>query len=345
MDHSSKILVTGANGHVGFNLVKMLIERGYKNLRASVRDNRDESKTERLRALGVGDIASLDIRDDVAFNSACQNVDVLFHVAATFRFFTGSAEADQAMIDDSVQGVRAAMSAAAENNLDHVVLTSSGVTLPFAKPGEAPPDETRWRSDLSIPYMRAKVEGEKLAWQLAETFGVTLATILPGPILGPHFGKGTQSTDFIDGMMRGSMRMGTVAAVFATIDVRDVAQAHIFAAEQNATGRFIVSADGAPTFVDVLKIMRDIDPKTPKPLMILPKVLYWMLPITDWLNSKVLGTPRTITRTFVNSIGEDQIISNNDKAKRELDWVPEISIEQCLADTMAELSNRQGPAA
>jgi hypothetical protein len=41
MEKTSKDLVTGANGHVGFNLVQMLLEDGYNNLRVSVRDKDD----------------------------------------------------------------------------------------------------------------------------------------------------------------------------------------------------------------------------------------------------------------------------------------------------------------
>ena len=37
------VLVTGANGHVGYALTKLLVERGY-NVRASVRNKNDQEK-------------------------------------------------------------------------------------------------------------------------------------------------------------------------------------------------------------------------------------------------------------------------------------------------------------
>jgi hypothetical protein len=54
--------------HVGFNLVKMLLEDGYDKLRVSVRDKHDPTKTAALKALGVTDIVSLDqsLRDTMA---------------------------------------------------------------------------------------------------------------------------------------------------------------------------------------------------------------------------------------------------------------------------------------
>ena len=37
--NGKNVLVTGANGHVGYALIKLLLERGY-NVRASVRDKK-----------------------------------------------------------------------------------------------------------------------------------------------------------------------------------------------------------------------------------------------------------------------------------------------------------------
>ena len=47
-----RVLVTGANGHVGYSLVELLIERGY-NVRASVRNKDDENLTRHLKKLDV----------------------------------------------------------------------------------------------------------------------------------------------------------------------------------------------------------------------------------------------------------------------------------------------------
>ena len=53
------VLVTGANGHVGYTLVSRLKEAGYQ-VRASVRDASDPARTEPLRALGA-EVAEADI--------------------------------------------------------------------------------------------------------------------------------------------------------------------------------------------------------------------------------------------------------------------------------------------
>lgn len=159
--------------------------------------------------------------------------------------------------------------------------------------------------------MRAKVEAERLAWELAEAHGIKLTTILPGAILSPNFGNGTQSTDFIKAMM-GSMRMGIIGIYFPVIDVRDVACAPILAAEQGVAGR--------------------------KAMIVLPQIAHGTVPLVDWLMTKMIGSPRTVTRAFMSTLGAKQILASNAKAKSVFGREPNISLEQNLRDTMAELS-------
>ena len=57
--NGKNVLVTGANGHVGFVLTKLLVERGY-NVRASVRDKENKELTKNLSQFDV-DIVSLNL--------------------------------------------------------------------------------------------------------------------------------------------------------------------------------------------------------------------------------------------------------------------------------------------
>ena len=182
-------MVTGANGHVGYNLVRTLAARG-NSVRATVR-NRDDPRTAGpLEALDNVAVESLDVCDAQRFESISKGVDTLFHLAATYKFHTSTSSDDEQMVRDSVEGARAAILAAAKNGIRKVVLASSIVTLPLVSPGEAKPTEADWRSDLSVPYNRAQVLGERTAWQLAEEHKVDLVTILPGVVLGPRSSGG-----------------------------------------------------------------------------------------------------------------------------------------------------------
>jgi dihydroflavonol-4-reductase len=78
------VLVTGANGHLGFNLAKALRERGHE-VRCSVRDAHDEAKTAHLRKADLSDFVSLDVTDGRQFLEVSAGIDTLFHVAATYK--------------------------------------------------------------------------------------------------------------------------------------------------------------------------------------------------------------------------------------------------------------------
>lgn len=116
------VMVTGANGHLGSNLARKLTGRGYK-VRVSVRDARDVSKATHLARAGITDIVSLDVRDAGNFVAVSEGIDILFHCAATYRYYTGSRQADEDMLRDSIDGAAAAISAARANRIAKVVLS------------------------------------------------------------------------------------------------------------------------------------------------------------------------------------------------------------------------------
>ena len=55
-----RVLVTGANGHLGFNVCKAFLEAGH-DVRASIRSVDDRAKADPLRAIGVTDIVGLNV--------------------------------------------------------------------------------------------------------------------------------------------------------------------------------------------------------------------------------------------------------------------------------------------
>jgi dihydroflavonol-4-reductase len=335
MDRTKKVLVTGANGHVGNNLVKALLERGYR-VRASVRDTKDASKTGSLAGTEV-ELVSLDVRDAGQFHAACADIDILFHVAATYKNYTaGKAEA-QEMLRDSLEGTRAALSAAARQRVSRVVMTSSVVTLPLVEPGGRATTEADWRDDFALPYHRAKTLAEQEAWKLAKELGIDLVTVLPGAIIGPGFTRSTSSTDTIETIMLGGLKMGVPDTNLPLVDIRDVINGHLLAAENPATGRFVICNDVLPSFMEVTRLMHAIDPAVPASPRKLPAATMALAPLFDWINHKTLGTPRSVGSELVAAVKGKVWTMSNARAKAVLGWRQQIPLEQSLADTMATL--------
>ena len=327
-----KALVTGANGHIGSTLVRALAGRGY-DVRAAVHSLDDSNVGSALAALPDVEIVELDIRDADRFRALCDHVDVLFHVATTHGHYSRMPATDEDIVADSVSGADAAIRAAARQ-VGKVVFTSSMAAVPLRRPSEPPATEADWQADFSVPYFRARTMAERRAWDLARKYSVKLATVLPGAVCGPGFARATPSTDLIAGIMRGILRFGAPRMNVPIVDVRDVVRGHILAAEKEVTGRFLLCGDSFPTLRNLSRLMHAIDPKVPAAPVTMPDFMGPMLPYLDWLNSKLHGSPVTLTPEFVEAMLGRLFNASNARAHAELGWRPEIPISQTLADTM-----------
>ena len=115
------VLVTGANGHVGYTLTKILVERGY-NVRASVRNKNDPKLVSHLDSLDI-ELVEMDLMDPESIESAMQNIEGLFPVAAVYQSWAKNPDED--IINPSIIGGINALKAANNAGIKKVVFTSS----------------------------------------------------------------------------------------------------------------------------------------------------------------------------------------------------------------------------
>jgi len=336
-----RVLVTGGNGHLGFNLVQALLGAGHR-VRASVRSLSDGPKTARLSAGNV-EIVQAELHRADELRAAMEGIEVLFHAAAVYSY--AEPERNAEMLRASILGSELALRAAADAGVRKVVFTSSIVTLPLTRPGAPPVDETQWTEDLRVPYLRAKVEGERVAWRLARERKVNMVSVLPGAMTGPGFVRNTPSLDLIEAMMKGAFRMGVPDMNCPLVDVRDVVTAHLLAAERDCEGRFAVCNDLLPSFEAMIRVMHEIDPRVALPLMRLPSLAAPFLLLAERLNQRLLGTPLTGSRELIATMKGRVFNASNRRAKEVLGWAPAISMEQTLRDTMDALRAREVRAA
>ena len=333
-----RVLVTGGNGHLGYNLVKGLIAGGHA-VRASVRSLADAEKTGRLKALGPVELVEARLERPDQLRAVMEGIEVLFHAAAVYSYFDEGRE--QEIMDAAVNGAEAALRAAADARVRKVVLTSSAVTVPLTLAGAPPSTEDDWTEDTRVTYIRAKTEAERRAWPLARDLGLNLVTVLPGGIGGPGFARNTPSLDVVEAMMYGAFRMGVPDANFPYVDVRDVVSAHVMVAEQDAQGRFLAINDVQPHFRQMLEAMRRVDPRVKPPLMGMPDFMAPALPLFDRLNAATLGTPRIAAPDLMATLRGRRWNASNHRAREVLGWAPMVSLEDSLRDTMAELRARR----
>ncbi len=323
-----KVLVTGANGHLGFNIVKLLVNQGYQ-VRATVRNLSDPAKAGHLKPLGV-ELAEANLMRPESLEKVMAGIEGLFQVAAVYA--TVARDPQKEIVDPSVVGGLNVLKAAHRAGVQKVVFTSSVAAIGSVPLGAPPRDESFWNERAIDPYTRAKTIAEKRAWEYAEKNNLKLVTILPSAIIGPGFYRHTPSTLLFELLLRGKVPF-VLPMSMGLVDVRDCAQAHLLAYENpQAQGRYITSAWFA-SVGEIFQIIRGIDPGIKTPSMQLPAKLMGILPALDWLGNKLTGTPRFATREFIAEYGGRALNCSSEKVRRDLGWTP-MNLTQSLQDTL-----------
>ncbi len=228
-------------------LVRDLLGRGVR-VRGTVRQL---SRSKHLLALPNApellELVEADLLTPRAFEAAVAGCDYVFHTASPYVIAVKDPQRD--LVDPAVIGTKNVLAACATvPNLRRVVLTSSIVAVT-----DEPPDrqltEADWNTKSTLdrnPYHFSKALSERAAWDFIEQrkpdydLVAINAFIMVGPSLGP--GVNTSNQIFVD-LLNGVFPF-IIDLRWPMADVRDVARAHILAADTpGAHGRYLCGQD------------------------------------------------------------------------------------------------------
>lgn len=227
-----RVLVTGANGHIGSHVVRAVQATG-ATVVAFVRPGSDRRGLDGL----AYETREGDLLDASSVDRAIEGVDAVMHVGAVHRNMTRDPEE---IVRPAVLGTRAVLDAAEKHGVKRVVLTSSGATVGFTKDLRKPLDERAHQTRARSAYIRAKVEQEHLALERARAGRVEVVVLNPSGVFGPRDYRLTPATKALVGLLHGDPAFLGVCLT----DVRDVARAHVLALEKGRSGeRYIVTGD------------------------------------------------------------------------------------------------------
>ncbi|HWC39165.1 MAG TPA: NAD-dependent epimerase/dehydratase family protein, partial [Acidimicrobiales bacterium] len=244
---SDRVCVTGATGFIGSAVVRALLGRGC-TVRAMVEPAVDQTNVQKLDV----DVVEADVRDAGAVRRALAETTVVFHTAALYRFWASRA---QLFYDVNVGGTRNVLAAAGTAGCG-VVYTSTVGTIGLRADG-APSDEEDVTDieHLFGSYKRSKYVAEHEALRHA-------AAGLPVVITHPTFplGEGDRAptptgqliVDYLNGRIP-----AYVETALNVVDVDDVAEGHVLAAERGRSGRSYILGGENMDLVEILGVLAD----------------------------------------------------------------------------------------
>src|SRR5438128_4867538 len=243
-------LVTGANGHLGTNLCRLLVARG-EPVRAMIRPSADPAP---LAGLDL-EIVRGDIMDPASTARALEGCGRVYHTAAGFLMWSRDPERD--IIRPSVEGTRTVLEAAARAGVEKVVYTSSSGTIGHAGSPDALFDETRANTEPHTHYLRGKIAAQREAFAIAGRTGLAVTSIHPGLILGPRFWKPSESVaQIVQFVNRGAPVY--FDGGFSVVDVEDVARGAILAMEKGRSGEKYILAGENVTVKQLFDLMAEL---------------------------------------------------------------------------------------
>lgn len=313
-----RIAVTGANGHVGVNLCKSLVEQGHQVKALTHRHDQG------IKLLPVSIIQG-DLLDKATLIPLLSDVEVVFHLAAKISI-TGDPDGMVARIN--TEGTRNMLAAAKECNVRRFIHFSS-IHAFQQHPQDQPLDETRpLVFDEGFAYDRSKAAGERAVMEAAKN-GFDALVLSPTAIIGPDDPEPSLTGNAVIDIYNHKIP-SLVPGGYDWVDVRDVVAAAIAAIGKGRTGeKYLLSGHwhdlkGFSGLIQLHSGRKTVSTVLP---MWIARV---GLPFID-LYSKLSGTMPLYTSESLTIISEGSRLINNSKARKELNFNP-----RPLSDTIKD---------
>ncbi len=312
------VVVTGASGHIGTNLVNELLRRG-RRVRVLIH--------ERERSLAGLDVerARGDVRRPASLRAAFEGADVLYHLAAIISLDGSRGGLVQQV---NVEGVANVAQTALECGVRRMVHFSS-IHAFSQDPLDRPLDETRPK--VSGPnhaaYDRSKAAGEARLGAAIER-GLDAVIVNPSGVIGPNDDEPSRMGRMFLSYVR--RRIPTlVPGGFDWVDVRDVVSSAIAAEERGRTGENYLLSGHWQSAADIMRMFGQVS-GVPTPRVMVPLWLAQLGAPVMQLWGRLVGEEPLYTIEALRALQANRDI-RHDKAARELGHHPRPTLETVQA--------------
>jgi dihydroflavonol-4-reductase len=311
-DDNVLYVVTGAAGHLGGTLVRMLTESG-KHVRAFIMPQ-EKGEDNGLVRYFRGDVRQPDTMRPL-FEDVGEQKIIFIHAAGIVDI---SDEVSKLMYDVNVGGTKNVIRLCGEYGVKRLVYVSSVHAIPESGHFGVITETNSFSPDKVIGgYAKTKAEATAAVLEAAEN-GLDAVVVHPSGILGPYDSGGNHLVqlvrDFIHGKLPACVRGG-----YDFVDVRDVAQGCLSAAENGRAGRCYILSNRHYDISEMLDMVRSFVGGRHVPA--LPKwVAEACVPFID-AAAKLKHARPLFTRYSLYTLGSNDRFSH-DRATLELGYRP-----------------------
>jgi dihydroflavonol-4-reductase len=218
-----KIAVTGASGHVGANLCRMLIDRGHE-VKALIHNS-----TKGIEDLGLEFVPG-EINSEADLRKLCCGCEVVFHLAACISISKNDKNCRRINTDSCITLLKAAKAKGVRK-----IIHFSSIHAYEQEPLDIELDETRSLAlEGGASYERSKAMGQKIMTE-ASSPQLEVVVLNPTAILGPNDFQPSLLGNAVIRFFKGQ-NPSLLPGGYNWVDVRDVCSAAINAIEHGVPG-------------------------------------------------------------------------------------------------------------
>lgn len=304
-------VLTGASGHIGYALLLKLIENGQR-VRILIRKDLKE-----FEGLDCEKVYG-DVTDYESLEKAFEGADTVYHLAGIIDINNGD---DSMVWKVNYQGVKNVVKACQIKKVKKLVYASS-VDAFVPLPNNQIMRETKVfePAKLEGTYAKTKASATNYVFEMCEKEKLPAVVVYPGACIGPYDYKVSNIGEMVRMCLKGIMPASLKFGAYNFVDVRDVADGMIAAAEKGKIGEgYILCGERISTDAFIRTVMLACGKKAPKIKMNYPFVSK-VAPLCE-VYYKISKTTPLFTRYSIRKICSNCNFSI-EKARRELGYEP-----------------------
>ncbi len=319
-------IITGANGHLGGTIVRMLNGRPVQ-VRGLVFGDKKKQDT------GSIHYYSGDVREPETLRplfEGCEDMEtIVIHTAGIIDI---SNHVSPELYDVNVNGTKNILALCREYPVKRLVYVSSVHAIPEQKRGNVTGEIRDFSSDAVVGgYAKTKAEATREVLRAAQE-GLDAVVVHPSGILGPYDRSGNHLVQMVAEYLHGTLP-ACVKGGYDFVDVRDVAEGCLLAAEKGRKGECYILSDRYCEIREVLEIAGDVSGK--KKLPVLPLWMAKMAAPFIQLHARRKKRRPLYTAYSLHVLGTGERFSHK-KATEELGYHPR-DLKVTIRDMVAEM--------